>query len=243
MSVHVYFMNKKVTAVSNLSDKDKFGFCVKSLIWWKITFELLPAKFKHWEKRKREFQSKSPWKLYTWSEKPKRFQSGPQTTTCFSIMGFSFQLSWIYFWNVLNSYLLFESFFEGKELHYDVEIKMERVTLWLKLKLQYSGHLMWRADSLGKTLMLGKIEGRRGMSQQRMRWFDGITDSMDTLDSSPPGFSVHGVFQARILERAAISFSRAMDMSFSKRWWWTEKPGVLQSMGLQRVGHNWVTEQ
>ena len=50
--------------------------------------------------------------------------------------------------------------------------------LMLELKLQYSGHLMWRADSLGKTLMLGKIEGRR-RGQQRMRWLDGIPDSMD----------------------------------------------------------------
>ena len=50
----------------------------------------------------------------------------------------------------------------------------------LKLKLQYFGHLMRRADSLEKTLMLGKIEGRRRRGQQRMRWLDGITDSMDT---------------------------------------------------------------
>ena len=49
----------------------------------------------------------------------------------------------------------------------------------LKLKLQYFGHLLGRADSLGKTLMLGKIEGRRRRGQQRMRWLDGITDSMD----------------------------------------------------------------
>ena len=49
----------------------------------------------------------------------------------------------------------------------------------LKLKLQYSGHLMQRADSLEKTLMLGKIEGRRRRGRQRMRWLDGITDSMD----------------------------------------------------------------
>ena len=49
----------------------------------------------------------------------------------------------------------------------------------LKLKLQYFGHLMLRADSLEKTLMLGKIEGRRTRGQQRMRWLDGITDSMD----------------------------------------------------------------
>ena len=51
--------------------------------------------------------------------------------------------------------------------------------LILKLKLQYSGHLMWRTDSLEKILMLGKIEGRRRKGQQRIRWLDGITDSMD----------------------------------------------------------------
>ena len=51
--------------------------------------------------------------------------------------------------------------------------------LMLKLKLQYSGHLMWRADSLKKTLMLGRIGGRRRRGRQRMRWLDGITDSMD----------------------------------------------------------------
>ena len=51
--------------------------------------------------------------------------------------------------------------------------------LMLKLKLQYFGHLMRRTDSLEKTLMLGKIEGRRRWAQQRMRWLDGITDSMD----------------------------------------------------------------
>ena len=49
----------------------------------------------------------------------------------------------------------------------------------LKLKLQYFGHLMWRADSLEKTLMVGEIEGGRRRGQQRMRWLDGITDSMD----------------------------------------------------------------
>ena len=49
----------------------------------------------------------------------------------------------------------------------------------LKLKLQYFGHLLRRADSLEKTLMLGKIEGRRSRGQQRMRWLDGVTDSMD----------------------------------------------------------------
>ena len=62
-----------------------------------------------------------------------------------------------------------------KEIHPGCSL----VRLMLKLKLQYFGHLMWRADSLEKTLMLGKIEGRRRRGRQRMRWLDGITDSMD----------------------------------------------------------------
>ena len=61
--------------------------------------------------------------------------------------------------------------------------------LMLKLKLQYFGHLIWRIDSLEKTLMLGKIDGRRGRGQQRMKWLDGITDSMDVEFEQAPGAS------------------------------------------------------
>ena len=64
---------------------------------------------------------------------------------------------------------------KGNQSEYSLE------GLMLKLKLQYFGHQMWRADSLEKTLMLGKIEGSRRKGWQRMRWLDGITDSMDML--------------------------------------------------------------
>ena len=89
-------------------------------------------------------------------------------------------------------------------------ISLER--MMLKLKLQYFGHLMQRVDSLEKTLMLGGIGGRKRRGWPRMRWLDGITDSMDMVWVN------------------------------SGSWWWTGRPGVLQFMGSQRVGHDWATE-
>ena len=74
------------------------------------------------------------------------------------------------------------------------------------------GHLLQETDSFEKTLLLAKIEGTRKRGPQKVRWLDGITDSMD------------------------MSFSKL------REWWWTRCPGVPWSIGLQRVRHDWVTE-
>ena len=83
----------------------------------------------------------------------------------------------------------------------------------LRLKLQYFGHLMRRADWFEKTLILGEIEFRRKRGRQRMRWLNGITDSIGMGLGKNSG-----------------------------SWWWTGRPGMLRSIGSQRVRHHWMTE-
>ena len=116
--------------------------------------------------------------------------------------------------------------------------------LMLKLKLHYFGHLMWRTDSLEKTLMLGKIESGKRREQQRMKWFNGIPDSMDmslsklwelAMDREAWCAAIHGV------TKSWTWLNRTHSSILACRIPWTEEPGGLQSTGSQKVGPDRVT--
>ena len=129
--------------------------------------------------------------------------------------------------------------------------------MMLKLKLQYFVYLMWRTDSLEKTLILGKVEGGRRRGRQRMRWLGGITDSMDmslsklrelVMDREAWCVAVHGVAKSRIrLSDFTFTFhfhalEKEMATHSSVLAWripGTGEPGGLLSTGSHRVGHDW----
>ena len=124
--------------------------------------------------------------------------------------------------------------------------------LMLKLKLQYFGHLMWRVDSFEKTLMLGKIEGRSRREQQRMRWLDGIINSMDmgldglrelVMDREAWHAAIHEVAKSETRLRDWTELKEKEMATHSNILAWRipgiEEPGGLPSMELHRVRHNW----
>ena len=94
----------------------------------------------------------------------------------------------------------------------EINLEYSLEGLMLKLKLHYFGHLLWRTDSFEKTLMLAKTDSRWRRGWQRMRWLDGISDWCTWVWIN------------------------------SGSWWWTGRPGMLQFMGSQTVGHDWATE-